>query len=151
MPTALLEFYNDADTRNALINLANIYHYAFSRELKVIQLHELKITSISFTSWLQGNVDQGHISPLVFTPNLHYVSHLYKYIERVGPLLYVAAFAMERAIEVLKRRMNSTRDPGTNAGNLMIDLVMVRRRKRHESNVDDDDQDNHEQVNAATI
>ncbi|KAI8146506.1 hypothetical protein BJV82DRAFT_710606 [Fennellomyces sp. T-0311] len=49
---------------------------------------------------------------------------------KVGPLSYLAAFVMERAVGELKKRINSKRDAGTNSGNVLVDMAAIRQRKR---------------------
>ena len=69
-------------------------------------------------NWLNEQVHDGKMSASVFTINQHYLTHMCKTIERDGPLPYLAAFNMERAIGELKKRIRSKRHPGKNAGNV---------------------------------
>ena len=95
----------------------------------------------SWTNWLCKQVNSKTLSAAAFTINEHYLTHLCKTIERNGPLVYLAAFNMERSIGAIKTRVRSHRHPGINAGNMLLDLAAVRKRKRNELNYDSNDDD----------
>ena len=79
----------------------------------------------SWTNWLSKQVKNRKLSAAVFTINEHYLTHLCKTIEQDGPLIYLAAFSMEREIGIIKKRIRSHRHPGMNAGNSLVDLAAV--------------------------
>ena len=104
----------------------------------------------SWTNWLSKQVKNRKLSAAVFTINEHYLTHLCKTIEQDGPLIYLAAFSMEREIGIIKKRIRSHRHPGMNAGNSLVDLAAVRKRKRSELN-DDNEDDSAENDNDSDI
>ncbi|KAG2212136.1 hypothetical protein INT45_010986 [Circinella minor] len=115
VPTIVLELYVDPATCKALIDLSTIYRYAFSREIDKDGISCLRNAVKYWIKWLEDQVNSGNISPAVFTINQHYLTHLCKTIERNGPLPYLAAFNMERAIGEIKKRVRSKRHAGKNA------------------------------------
>ncbi|KAG2208192.1 hypothetical protein INT45_010943, partial [Circinella minor] len=147
VPTTILEFYNANDTKQALVNLATIYRYTLSREICSDDIQKLQTAVKSWINWLKRQVRQSNILPTVFTVNVHYLTHLHKIIERIGPLPYIAAFSMERTIGNIKRRIHSKRYAGVNAGNVLIELAAVRTRERLDGlrntvNVDNENEGN---------
>ncbi|KAG2214179.1 hypothetical protein INT45_009563 [Circinella minor] len=145
VPTIILEFFTDEKTRKALIDLSNIYRYGFSREIDHDEISCLRSAVKCWINWLNEQVHNGKMSASVFTINQHYLTHMCKTIERDGPLPYLAAFNMERAIGELKKRIRSKRHRGKNAGNVLIELAAIRKWKREESidiNNDNDNDDN---------
>ncbi|KAI9497559.1 hypothetical protein BDB00DRAFT_784499 [Zychaea mexicana] len=116
-------------------------HYAFSREINKNQIISLKDAVKVWAKWLDTQVEAQNMSAAVFTINQHYLSHLHTTIERNGPLPYLAAFNMERAIGEIKRRIRSKINAGVNSGNVLVDLSAVRRRKRLERDDDNNDDD----------
>ena len=107
VPTIVLEFYDDNTTRNALIAFVTIYRYAFTREVGPEEIACLRNAVKSWTDWLMHHVNDGSIHCGILTINMHYLMHLCKTVERNGPLPYLAAFNMERAIGEIKKRIQS--------------------------------------------
>jgi hypothetical protein len=51
-------------------------------------------------------------------------------MKTLGPTHSYSAYNMERAIREYKNEVDSSKDPGTNAGNILVDLAASRRRQR---------------------
>ena len=125
VPTTVLDFFTDSTTRKALIDISTIYRYAFSREMGNDEISCLRTAVKCWIEWLNDQVNNEKISAAVFTINQHYLTHLCKTIERDGPLPYLAAFNIERAIGEIKKRVRSKRHPGKNVGNVLIELAAI--------------------------
>ncbi|CDH61437.1 predicted protein [Lichtheimia corymbifera JMRC:FSU:9682] len=120
-----------------------------------MRIPDIKLTTALdiFTGWtafLKSQVSRRNLSDSVFTMNEHCLLHLHRVLRHLGPLPVYAAFAMERAIGEIKGHINSKRNPGKNASNVMVDLAAGRyRTKRMQEN--NDDAEDQAQKNVITI
>ncbi|KAG2216236.1 hypothetical protein INT45_002778 [Circinella minor] len=140
----------DVSLQTGFYRAVDWIHFVLSREIDENGVSCLRHAVKSWTNWLSKQVKNRKLSAAVFTINEHYLTHLCKTIEQDGPLIYLAAFSMEREIGIIKKRIRSHRHPGMNAGNSLVDLAAVRKRKRSELN-DDNEDDSAENDNDSDI
>ncbi|KAI7873642.1 hypothetical protein K492DRAFT_111484, partial [Lichtheimia hyalospora FSU 10163] len=125
VPTIVARYF-DGETRNAILQLIHVYHIACKRELTEDDVMLMEISVNHWLQWLKEQVNAKRTSSKIFTINQHYLIHLHQIAKHLGPLPVYASFSMERAIGDIKKHINSKRDPGTNAHNVMIHLAAIR-------------------------
>lgn len=130
VPTIVIRYFDDRECRGAILDLVNVFSIACSRELHKAELDRFDASVNAWLKWLRKQVDDKQINGTVFTINQHYLTDLHSLAKHLGPLPFYAAFGMERAIGDIKRHINSERDPGTNASNVMVHLAAIRSLQR---------------------
>lgn len=133
VPTLLLEHVSDKHAKKAVFALSQVYDITFQPVITDHDIRELVKHVWIWLTFLKNNVRQGKIKGSVFTISQHYLQHLDEIIRAMGPPKYYAAFAMERAIGEIKHKINSPSAPGSNAGNVMVQLAAQRYADRIEA------------------
>jgi hypothetical protein len=65
-------------------------------------------------------VETNKIPVSIFTPNMHYLTHLPEMVKKLGPPIGFSARCLERTIGDYKGELRSKVDPGVEAGNNMV-------------------------------
>ncbi|KAG2215276.1 hypothetical protein INT45_004095 [Circinella minor] len=113
VPSLLLEYYTDESTCDALMNLATAFKYICTRELHTNDIVSLKQAVSAWNNWLLVQVNNKKLPGSVFTINQHYLLHMYKLVERLGPMPHYATFYA-----------------GVNSGNVIVEIAAIQRRNR---------------------
>ncbi|ORE06826.1 hypothetical protein BCV72DRAFT_335591 [Rhizopus microsporus var. microsporus] len=116
--TMLHHFENDA--KNALIAMSQICNIVTQREIDEADLMLLKRYINKWSAWLASSVKDKKLAPWVFGICQQMLTHLARTIECLGPMPSYSAFNMETTIGQFKKAIKSRKDPGTNAGNVLV-------------------------------
>ncbi|KAI9246296.1 hypothetical protein BDA99DRAFT_543388 [Phascolomyces articulosus] len=128
LSSILLEYYSDQRTCDALILLAKIFKYICSHEICKDDIHDIKDAVGKWNNWLLDQVNNKRLPGSVFTINQHYLMHVYKLIECLGPMPHFAAFCIERAIdkhEILEHGRRLWKDRSVYGGNNLHCFVRI--------------------------
>ncbi|KAI8062073.1 hypothetical protein BDF21DRAFT_455596 [Thamnidium elegans] len=80
---------------------------------------ELQVFQNLINIWL--DFYKKYIPKEQFNINIHYLTHVVGIIKTMGPLRHISCRSMERRIQRMKRRINSTTNPEKNVENISID------------------------------
>jgi hypothetical protein len=86
LPTTLLSFYDDTDTREALLCFSKICIIAFQREIRKNDAIKMRIYINKWMSWLNALVKNNSLQTWVFSANMHMLLHLPDLVLFLGPL-----------------------------------------------------------------
>ncbi|SAM00067.1 hypothetical protein [Absidia glauca] len=123
IPALFVGKFQDHGARVAMLSIVAFIQTVLHKDLQATQLVNMKRSLEVWTTYLLNQVDEGKLPVSVFTPNEHYLQHIIEIIKRLGPPTYYSPRCMERTIGLYKRRKRSTKDPGVEAGNIMVKLA----------------------------
>ncbi|KAI8136648.1 hypothetical protein BJV82DRAFT_675807 [Fennellomyces sp. T-0311] len=126
VPTILIEHIQNRHAKEATKALSNIFKMLFHRTITETSLRELNINVWKWLNYLRRQFEQGNIKETIFTITQHYLVHLVDMIRAMGPPRMYSAFAMERALGEVKKKVRSKSAQGTEAGNIMVKLAAKR-------------------------
>lgn len=139
--TMLHHFENNA--KNALIAMSQICNIVTQREIDEADLTLLKRCINKWLTWLASSVKDKKLAPWVFGIYQHLLTHLTCTIECLGPMPSYSAFNMETTIGQFKKAIKSRKDPGTNAGNVLVVSAAEHDRERTQNTTEPQQVNNH--------
>ncbi|KAI9247212.1 hypothetical protein BDA99DRAFT_543056 [Phascolomyces articulosus] len=126
VPTIIAEHIKDKDAKNALLSLSCKSNIIFKKTITEHDLKQLETNVWKWLNYLRHQVNQNNLKGSVFTITNHYLQYLSAFITDIGLPRWCAAFAMERALGEVKRKVKGRSKQGVKAGNIIIKLAAKR-------------------------
>ncbi|ORZ07085.1 hypothetical protein BCR42DRAFT_311861, partial [Absidia repens] len=122
IPSLFVPAYSNRSAMDALLSLVMIIQIAIQPVISNDLLDQMQDSLNTWNSFLMDQCNGEKLSINVFVPNQHYLNHLPLMIKKLGPPIGFSTRCLERTIGVYKSRLRSKRDPGVEAGNVMVEL-----------------------------
>ncbi|CEP13419.1 hypothetical protein [Parasitella parasitica] len=114
------------NVRKPLLGLCKAASLALSDELHISDVVYIEKKIQTWLKFLMAEVEAKRIKRNIMKPTQHYLLHIGYMIRGHGPLASYSGRSMERAIGTFKRLLNARTNIGTNAGNVVGRLALMR-------------------------